>query len=367
MKNNKLILELFKKFKQLSKDQTKEFKSKIKIPKLEKLTTFKTNEFFSKIKIPNFKNAQESLENKIKGMNDEVLLKESNYWAKLLSWSLTGGTAFGIGWLTIAQTEEIIIATGKLETIARIAEVKMPLQGVAKEILVREGELVEKGQVLIRLDTEVSKAKVNSLQKNLKVSRDILNKLEFLLEEGAVSEVQYLDQLNKISQLEGNLVENEVILKYQEIKSPIAGKVFDLKPWGSGYVAQSSEPIAKIVPEDNLIAKVEIESRNIGFIKLGKQADISIDSFPATDFGVVSGKVSRIGSDALPPNPSLGKGYRFPANIKLDNQTLNLKTGQTLKLVPGMSLTANIKLRKVSYMQLLLGTFKSKASALREM
>ena len=41
---------------------------------------------------------------------------------------------------------------------------------------------------------------------------------------------------------------------------------------------------------------------DIGFVKVGKPVDISIDSFPANDFGVVQGTLERIGSDALPPD-----------------------------------------------------------------
>ena len=51
-------------------------------------------------------------------------------------------------------------------------------------------------------------------------------------------------------------------------------------------------------------AKVEIPSGDIGFVRAGIGADISIDSFPATDFGVLEGKVQKLGSDALPPEPS---------------------------------------------------------------
>ncbi len=319
----------------------------------------------NQIKIPKI-NLEKKIESTISSVNDEVILKQSSYWAKLLTWSLMGGTTLGVSWLAIAKTEEIIVATGKLEPIARVAEIKIPIRGVALDILVKEGEIVEKNQILIRLDTEASQAKYNALKQTLKVNKEILERLDLLVKEGAVSEVQYLTQLNKISSLEGELIENKVILKYQEIKAPISGQVFDLKPWGSGYVAESNEPVAKIVPNDNLIAKVEIDSRKIGFVSVGKLADISIDSFPATDFGVLEGKVSRIGSDSLPPNPQLNKGYRYPADIKLFSQSLKLKKGGNLQLVPGMSLTANIKLRKVSYLQLLLGTFQSKASSLRE-
>jgi len=51
--------------------------------------------------------------------------------------------------------------------------------------------------------------------------------------------------------------------------------------------------------------------------------------------------------------------YTYPAVIKLDSQQFKPKSGKQLLLQVGMSLTANIKLRSVSYLQLLLNTFQS--------
>ena len=53
--------------------------------------------------------------------------------------------------------------------------------------------------------------------------------------------------------------------------------------------------------------------------------------------------------------------------IQLSSQQLKLKNGKQLPLQVGMSLTSNIKLRKTSYLQLLLGTFKDKADSLRQL
>ena len=148
---------------------------------------------------------------------------------------------------------------------------------------------------------------------------------------------------------------------------PVDGVVFDLKPKGRGYVAQGTETVMKIVPYDTLQAKVEIPSGQIGFVRVGMPADLSIDSFPATDFGVLEGKVKSIGSDALPPSQQANRPeYRYPAMIQLSSQQLKLKNGEQLPLQVGMSLSSNIKLRKVSYLQLLLGTFQSKVDSLRE-
>ena len=309
--------------------------------------------------------AQAKLESYFNQETNETVLKQSSFWAKSITWSLMSGTVFAIGWISIAKTDEVVVATGKLEPIGGVVDIQMPIEGITKEILIKEGQKVYKGQTLIRLDTDYTKAENLSLNKTLELNQIIANKLEVLAKEGAVSEMQYIQQIAKIEGLKTQIKANEVKLKYQEIVSPIEGIVFELQPKSPGFVARTSQPVLQIVPTNNLIAKVEIDSRTIGFVKTGKIVDISIDSFPASDFGVIEGTVTRIGSDALVPKPSEGKGYRFPAKIELKNQFLKLKSGKQLPIQAGMSLTANIKLRKVTYLQLLLNKFGDKADSLK--
>ena len=60
---------------------------------------------------------------------------------------------------------------------------------------------------------------------------------------------------------------------------------------------------------------------------------------------MINGNVTSVGSDALEPDPQMGKQeYHYPATIKLDEQELRVKNGTALPLQVGMSLTANIKL-----------------------
>ena len=349
------------------KNTTKRFvldlKNKIDLKKIK----FKPTDFSSLNPSIWIKEIQEKIQNisNSRSNRNQVILKQSKFWIRSITWVLMGGTAFCIGWVSIAKTDEIVISAGKLEPKSGVVDVQMPLEGIARQILIKEGDKVEKGQVLIRLDTEITEARNVALQKNLESNKMILEKLEVLVKEGAVSQIQYLEQSLKVENLKSEIKTNLVQLKYQEITAPTDGFVFDLEPKGPGYVARTSQPVLKIVPLDSLIAKVEIDSRTIGFVQPGKIAEISIDSFPATDFGAIQGRVISIGSDALPPSPAEGKGYRFPAEIALDNQYLNLKSGKKLSLQTGMSLTANIKLRKVTYLQLLLNKFTDKADSLK--
>tara|TARA_Y100001968_G_scaffold328431_1_gene375551 strand:+ start:2256 stop:3377 length:1122 start_codon:yes stop_codon:yes gene_type:complete len=366
---NKLLIELQNKiakqigdfkidsiFKNAGKDN---FARKFKNLKITKVKS----DYFNPSKLIHY--LQDKVERTIKNDSNNVILKQSQFYTRAITWVLMGTTTFAVGWISIAKTDEVVIATGKLAPVGGVVDVQMPLEGVAREILINDGDYVTKGQILIRLDTEISKAKNNALEENLELNEIILKRLGDLVKEGAVSEIQYMQQKSQVIDIKNQIQTNLVRMKYQEIKSPIDGVIFELLPKGPGFVAQTSQPVMKIVPFDNLLAKVEIDSRTIGFVKTGKEVEVSIDSFPASDFGVIEGTVTSIGSDALMPIPSQGKGYRFPAQITLNNQFLELKSGQKLPLQAGMSLTANIKLRKVSYLKLLLNKFGDKAESLK--
>ena len=377
------------------------------------------------------KRAQTAIEQGVvAGQHDETVLQQSRFWMRAITWGLIGTTGFALAWLVLARTEEIVVASGKLQPIGSVKEIQMPVGGIADQILVKDGDKVKAGQVLMRLDTEASEQKRKSLQGNLQLKttqlglkqlelqrfksliqdsvdtliqrvayeREIMDRLAGLAKVGASAELQYLQQRNTVQQTEGRLresrldglrqqaiinqdiqrlrseladlqsqlTETQVTLRYQALRSPVDGLVFDLKPKSPGYAAQSTEAVMKIVPFSALEGKVEIPNSNIGFVRKGMPVDISIDSFPATDFGVLEGTVRQVGSDALPPDPAKQETeYRYPALIQLGSQQLKLKGGQRLPLQVGMSLTAHIKLRKVSYLQLLLGGFKNQADSLR--
>ena len=373
---------------------------------------------------------------------DESILQQGRFWMRTVTWALIGSTVFGVAWLALARTEEIVVAPGQLEPIGSVQDIQMPVGGVADQILVQEGDRVKAGQVLMKLDTEASEEQRNSLEKTIKLKQEqltlkqeekrntmqmnqeevvmlennlalqaeILGRYEQLQAAGAFSEVQYLNQQNivaetrgklmqskaerlrqialldqqtaqlksELADLNGRLVESRVTLRYQQLRSPVDGVVFDLKPTSRGFTAQSTQTVMKVVPMGSLEAKVEVPSNKIGFVQVPQgcpddrdacmSADIRVDSFPSSDFGVLKGKVTRIGSDALEPDPQEQRQeLSFPVTIQLDDQQLKLKTGTSLPLQVGMSLTANIKLRKVSYLQLLLGEFQDKAESLQRL
>ena len=141
--------------------------------------------------------------------------------------------------------------------------------------------------------------------------------------------------------------------------------VFDLKPKAPGFVANPTEPVLKIVPSDNLLAKVFITNRDIGFVKPGMDVDVRVDSFPFSEFGDIKGTLTWIGSDALPPT-QVRNFYSFPAKVKLNAQTLKVAS-QPLPLQSGMSLSVNIKTRKRTVMSIFTDLFTGQMEGLQHL
>jgi len=459
-----------------------------------------------------------------------VILQQTALWSRAIVWTIVGVTSFALLWAALAQIEEAVPAQGQLEPQDSVQAIQAPVGGVVEEILVEEGERVEKGQVLIRFDPTAALAQQQSLeqirdslvqenafyrvqlgslgttdisgldippqilalttnraglveenrlyqaqlgtgsgeslsgqqlarlqagqlesdsraaaaqlevaqlrqqlaqaegqlgvaQQTSAIDQRILGDIRPLVEEGALARIQFLRQeqeamqgqsevtrltqevgrlqlaiaqaqqrlsntmaltsndlltriadndkqianidseINKqivendkrISEINSQLSQTNLTLTYQELRAPISGTVFDLQAKGIGFVANTSEPILKVVPEDALVAEVYITNQDIGFVEPGMQVDVRIDTFPFSEFGDVKGEVIQIGDDALPPT-DIYPFHRFPAMVRLDEQTININ-GRDLPLQSGMSVSTNIILRKRSVLSIFTGRF----------
>tara|TARA_B100001063_G_scaffold15888_1_gene12249 strand:- start:1632 stop:2891 length:1260 start_codon:yes stop_codon:yes gene_type:complete len=182
------------------------------------------------------------------------------------------------------------------------------------------------------------------------------------------------DSLRLISDLDREIRQAEVVLSDIDITAPIEGLVFDLSVQRGSVIQPSTEvkPLLKLIPQDDLLAKVYIPNNAIGFIKPGQRADISLNSFNAGDYGFFPATVKRVGSDALTPDEQrevLGtdvQGLYFPATLQLSSQTLAIGT-RAIKLQPGMSLTADLHLRTRRFISAITDLMEDKRRSLERM
>ena len=234
-----------------------------------------------------------------------------------------------------SQQEVLNIREEILQNLKEVTEIG----GLSKIKYLKEQQEV----IQLRGRVESTKSELEKISATLDEAR---NKLTNTI---AASKVDFSSKIEEnvkqVAQIENQISDTELTLKYQEITSPLDGLVFDLQPAAPGYVVGGNDkPILKIVPIDDLVARIFVSNRDIAFLKKGQLVNIRVDAYPYNEFGEIDGKIKSIGSDVLEPNEEYNF-YRFPVTIKMDQPFL-LHKKKELPLITGMSVSVNIILRQ---------------------
>ena len=174
-----------------------------------------------------------------------------------------------------------------------------------------------------------------------------------------------LRQANEqIGQLEPEAAKAEQRKQLLTLTAPVDGTVQQLAMHTIGGVVTAAQPIMVIVPsEDKLEIEAIVPNKDIGFVQVGQEVVVKIESFPYTRYGYLTGKVKTVSFDAV-ENKDLGLVYT--AIVSLDKDTLNID-GKPVRLDAGMNATAEIKTGKRSVISYLLSPLQTKVDeSLRE-
>jgi hemolysin D len=171
------------------------------------------------------------------------------------------------------------------------------------------------------------------------------------------------DELAKSEQkaigLAQELIKAEQKTSLQLLAAPVDGMVQQLAIHTVGGVVTPAQALLVVVPSDS---RLEIEAlvpnRDIGFIHPGQQAEIKVDTFNFTRYGLLHGEVLGISQDAVirdrqqnrtsdrgsgdDTSEPKGQELNYSARISLDRSKMKID-GQMVKLSPGMAVTVEIK------------------------
>ena len=126
----------------------------------------------------------------------------------------------------------------------------------------------------------------------------------------------------------------------QQLKSPVDGKVQQLSIYTIGGVVTPAQSLMVVVPDNQeLRAEVFLHNKDIGFVEEGQLAEVKIDTFQFTKYGLIDGEIINISSDAI-EDERLGLVYA--AQVSLTQSVMHVGE-RVVNLSPGMSITAEIK------------------------
>ena len=112
-----------------------------------------------------------------------------------------------------------------------------------------------------------------------------------------------------------------------------------------------------IVPgDDKLEVEASIQNKDIGFLHVGQKAEIKVNTFPFTKYGVIDAEVMDISKDAVVmDNPTAAskdskseekqQGLIYKMRLKMAKSWL-MVDGKQVELIPGMAVQAEVKTGK---------------------
>ena len=171
------------------------------------------------------------------------------------------------------------------------------------------------------------------------------------------------DAERRTEDVEQRLAKAQAELDHLTLRAPIAGRVQSSIITNVGQVVASGQEIMRIVPEDSgLEIQAYVRNRDIGFVSVGQESVVKVESFPFTRYGAIHARVARIAKDAIPePDANAIEGdptrvsnaagfagaertqnLVFPVVLKPDAETITID-GMPEPLTSGMAVTVELK------------------------
>ncbi|RZU46745.1 hemolysin D [Fluviicoccus keumensis] len=193
-----------------------------------------------------------------------------------------------------------------------------------------------------RLDMEgdlaSNRSKLKEIEASLVAARE---QKTALMAETRRAHLDSLDEATrKISGLEQELVKADSRNSLMKLTAPVDGTVQQLAVHTVGGVVTEAQALMAVVPdEDALEVEAMVDNQDIGFIREGQNAEIKIQTFSYTKYGLIHGTVTSVSSDAINDDK---KGLIYSARVRMAKRSMNID-GRTVNLTPGMAVTVEVK------------------------
>ena len=240
--------------------------------------------------------------------------------------SKTSSTTFlSINTATISQGsfKPSIKAISPLESTTNVT-LSPETDGRVIKKLVKEGDQVQAGQVILVLDNTQLSAQLDASQSEARYDKVNAERYQFLYEQGAASAKRRDAYATKAITSRDQAIADKANLNYKFVRSPINGVIGDLDTVKIGDYVKTGDVITGIVDNSTLWTLMEIPASQGSQVKVGQPVQLASQSTPqVTGEGEITFVSPYYASSKAgnPPNTLMVKAV-FP------NLTGQLKTGQ---------------------------------------
>jgi RND family efflux transporter MFP subunit len=204
---------------------------------------------------------------------------------------------------TIAPSREVTISS---ETMGKITSISAEL-----------GSFKARGSTIAKVDDEMKRTAVTSVEINLDKARKDLDRLMQVQVENAVPDQQVDNARLAVRLYETQLIQVRRQLRDTRILSPISGVVV-ARTAEVGTMLQPGTPIVTVVDISSLKVRLNVSESNVFSMKVGQEVSITTDVYPGVIF---SGRIANIGARG-------DEAHTYPVEVTLANNSQHpLKAG----------------------------------------
>jgi membrane fusion protein (multidrug efflux system) len=257
-----------------------------------------------------------------------------------------GGPAGGMPTMQVvaveARRQPVTESLALVGSIAanELIEIKSEIDGTIQEILFREGQQVEQGQLLIRLDETKLAADVAEYESNFKLGQANFERAKQLAQEKLISVSEYDQAAATFDVRQATLNRKQRELKDTRITAPFSG-VIGARNVSPGQVIARNTLLTWLVDVDPVKVELNVPERFLGQLQLGQTLDLTVAAFGTNQF---HGKVYFI-APAVDPNTRTTLVKAEIPNPKLElkpgmfaNLELNLQVRENAIVIPETAL-----------------------------
>lgn len=171
------------------------------------------------------------------------------------------------------------------------ASISPEINGQVERVYVKRGARVKKGELLLKLNTDVTEKNIEELKINLEYATRLYEKQKELWEQNTGSEMQYLEVKSGKEALDARLATLEKQLEMAHVTAPFSG-IVDHIMVKQGEMAAPGMQLLRLVNLGTMRVSARVSEAYLNHVKKNDEVELSFASYPDV---AMKAKISRLG------------------------------------------------------------------------
>jgi membrane fusion protein (multidrug efflux system) len=155
--------------------------------------------------------------------------------------------------------------------------------GQVERILFESGDLVQSGQPLVQLDTEVDEAELAGLEATLELAQTQLTRNRTLLRDRAVSQGDVDEVVAQLAQARAQVQSKKALIEKKTIRAPFDGQL-GIRRVNLGQFLPAGSEIVELEALDPVYVDYSLPERHLARLRVGQDVRITVSAYPGRVF-----------------------------------------------------------------------------------